>query len=112
MTVVQAMRPDGLALSAISWGEVMEGILYSRRRALDLTQWRAFTSGITMLDVTLDIADLWADLRGYLRSRQKLIPDNDLIIAATAIYTGLKLVSRNERHFARVPGLDLIIPPA
>lgn len=33
--------------------------------------------------------------------------DNDVWIAATALAYGLPLVSRNARHFSRVPGLTL-----
>lgn len=35
------------------------------------------------------------------------IGDNDIWIAATALAHGLPLVSRNVRHFSRVPGLNL-----
>ncbi len=31
----------------------------------------------------------------------------DSIIAATALHYGLPLVTKNTRHFANVPGLDL-----
>ena len=37
-----------------------------------------------------------------------LIDANDLWIAATALAFEMPVVTRNERHFARVPGLDVI----
>lgn len=41
----------------------------------------------------------------YLESGGACFPDLDLLIAATAILPGLTLVTRNRRHFARVPGV-------
>ncbi|MGH8933588.1 MAG: type II toxin-antitoxin system VapC family toxin [Egibacteraceae bacterium] len=34
----------------------------------------------------------------------------DALIAATALVHGLTLVTRNERNFARVPGLQVELP--
>jgi len=108
--MVRAIRPDGLAISVISYGEVLEGVLYSRERAVNIQKWRGFVSGLDVLDVTLAIADVWAELRGTLRARGNTIADNDLLIASTAIRFGMTLVSGNLRHFARIPGLDLLVP--
>jgi tRNA(fMet)-specific endonuclease VapC len=111
MAMLRAIRPEGLAISVISYGEVLEGALYSRERLANVQKWRAFVAGVDVVDVTLAVADVWADLRGALRSKGNVIPDNDLLIAATAIRFGMTLVSRNVRHFARVPGLTLLVPP-
>ena len=108
--MVRSIRPDGLAISVISYGEVQEGVLYSRERAINLLKWRGFIAGLDVVDVTLAVADVWAELRGTLRAGGKVIADNDLLIASTAIRFGMTLVSRNLRHFARVPGLDLLVP--
>ncbi len=97
-------------MSVISYGEVLEGVLYSRERLANIQKWRAFVAGFDVLDVTLAVAEVWAEVRGALRARGNTIADNDLIIAATAIRFGMTLVSRNLRHFARVPGLDLLVP--
>ena len=111
MAMVRAIRPEGLAISVISYGEVLEGALCSRERLANVQKWRAFVSGVDVVDVTMAVADVWADLRGALRSKGNVIADNDLLIAATAIRFGMTLVSRNVRHFARVPGLTLLVPP-
>jgi predicted nucleic acid-binding protein len=39
-----------------------------------------------------------------------LIPDVDLLIAATALEEDLTLVTRNTRHFERIPDLKLYQP--
>ncbi len=109
--MLRAIRPEGLAISVITYGEVLDGALYSRERIENVQKWRAFVSGVDVVDVTMAIADIWADLRGALRSKGNLIADNDLLIAATAIRFGLTVVSGNVRHFGRVPGLTLLVPP-
>ena len=109
--MIRAIRSDGLAISVITYGEVLEGALYSRERLTNVQKWRAFVAGVDVVDVTMAVADIWADLRGALRSKGNIIADNDLLIAATAIRFGMTVVSCNVRHFARVPGLTLLVPP-
>ena len=108
--MIRAIRPDGLAISVISYGEVLEGVLYSRERLANRQKWDAFVSGVDVVDVTMAVADVWADLRGALRSKGNIIADADLLIASTAIRFGMTLVSRNVRRFGRVPGLTLLVP--
>ena len=44
----------------------------------------------------------------YLRENGLLIDANDLWIAATALAFGMPVVTRNEKHFARVPELNVM----
>ena len=44
---------------------------------------------------------LWSDLK----KAGQLIPDVDILIAATALCHGLPVATRNVRHFSRFPGL-------
>ena len=52
----------------------------------------------------------FARIRARLRRQGQLIPDLDLLIAATAVTHGLTLVTRNRRHFERIPELALYRP--
>ena len=45
-----------------------------------------------------------------LRQQGQLIPDMDLFIASTALEYELTLLTRNVRHFERVPDLALYQP--
>lgn len=47
-----------------------------------------------------------AEAAGRIR-RETGLPTPDALIAATAIVNGLSLLTRNRRHFERVPGLRL-----
>ena len=54
--------------------------------------------------------DVFARTRVELRRAGRLIPDLDLLIAATAIHHDLTLLTRNVRHFGRIPELQLYQP--
>jgi predicted nucleic acid-binding protein len=56
---------------------------------------------------TIPIAERFAWLRSALRRQGMLIPDMDLLIAATALEHDLTLVTRNLSHFSRIPELRL-----
>jgi tRNA(fMet)-specific endonuclease VapC len=51
--------------------------------------------------------EVFARTRADLRRSGQLIADLDLLIAATALHHDLTLLTRNVRHFARIPGLRL-----
>ena len=42
-----------------------------------------------------------------LKNQGKLIEDADILVAATAIYKELVVVTDNERHFRRIKGLEV-----
>jgi predicted nucleic acid-binding protein len=110
MSVLSTMRRDGLAISVVTYGEVTEGVLYSNQRAVNQQRWRDFLAGFDVIDVTIEIAEIWADVRGFLRKQRNIVPDNDLLIASTALRFGMDVVTRNERHFGRVAGLRVVVP--
>jgi tRNA(fMet)-specific endonuclease VapC len=48
-----------------------------------------------------------SDLYAELRRRGQPIGDADILIAASALVHGLSVVTNNEQHFSRIPGLAL-----
>ncbi|MGH2562509.1 MAG: type II toxin-antitoxin system VapC family toxin [Thermomicrobiales bacterium] len=96
-------RPDGLAVKTIALAEVYEGAFVLDDPAAGIAAFRRFLAGIAVLDITESIAERFAELRSLPRKNGNLIPDMDLLIAATAIDHDLTLLTRNLRHFERVP---------
>lgn len=68
---------------------------------------RRYLSQFEELTLTDPIMERFARLRSNLRSQGQLIPDLDLLIAATTLDHGLILMTGNVRHFQRIPGLTL-----
>ena len=107
-TLLARLRPDGLTISAMTYAEVLEGVLFGRQRDYAQSQWNLFLAGVTVLALDEPIASRFASIRGGLRAAGNIIPDADIWIAATAIEHDLTLVTGNRRHFDRVPGLRIL----
>jgi predicted nucleic acid-binding protein len=66
------------------------------------------TGTINAFSLDFSIYRRYAEIRRHLRPRNELIGDIDTLIAATAFEKGLTIVTNNERHFNRVPGLNVV----
>lgn len=55
--------------------------------------------------MTDNSARISAELYSTLRQSGKIVDDIDLLIAGIAIDNDLTLVTNNEKHFNRIPGL-------
>lgn len=53
------------------------------------------------------IMERFAETRATLRRRGQIIPDFDILIAATALHHDLTMLTFNLRHFERVPDLRI-----
>ncbi len=69
----------------------------------------ALVSRLPVVEFDRAIADRWADLFAVLTKTGKMIPANDLMVAATALQLdfGVLLGPRGEAHYDAVPGLHL-----
>ena len=105
---LKQLQPEGLSLSVISLAELYEGIYYSLHPEISRQQLENFLSSVTMLDINDEICKVFGQQRGHLRQRGLMIGDFDLLIAATCLYHGLKLLTNNRRHFERIEGLEII----
>jgi predicted nucleic acid-binding protein len=93
-------------ISVVTRYEGLRG-LKAKRATTQLARFEAFSQKQNILLVTDAIAVLTADLWADLKRAGRLIPDNDLLIAATALHHGLTLATGNTAHFSRIPGLTL-----
>jgi tRNA(fMet)-specific endonuclease VapC len=101
---------DGLAVSVVAVAELYEGVHATADPTANMATLRRFLAGYFVLDLTEPIAEVFAGIRATLRRQGTLIQDLDILIAATAIHHDLELVTRNLRHFERIPGLKLYRP--
>lgn len=110
LDLLTQLRDQGLAVSAVTLAEVFDGAYVTADAAATIAAYRRFLSGYAVLDVTDPIAATFARVRAGLRKQGNVIPDLDLLIASTALVHDLALLTRNVRHFGRVPGLRLYHP--
>lgn len=91
-----------LYLSFITAGELAAGASLA-----DRARWDAFVAPFYVLQSNPDVGWEYGRAYRYLRQNGRLIGGNDLWIAATALAYRMPVVTRNEEHYRRVPGLDV-----
>ena len=102
---------EGVYVSVVTVSELLVGV--HRANTEDRRQQRSLVienmiAGVDVLDFTLDCARLHAELYAELAKSGRLIGAHDLIIAATAAFHGLSILTNNVAEFSRVPGLRVI----
>lgn len=108
-----------MAISAVTYGELVHGVEKSARQVENLRVVEDFVSRLDVLPYTDKAAAHYGNIRADLERKGTPIGVNDLHIAGHARSEGLVLVSNNLREFARIDGLRLenwlsspIIPPS
>ena len=96
-----------MALSVITYGELIYGATKSAHATENLARVRRVAALYSVIDVSQAIMDTFALLKAQLEAAGQRLDDFDLVIAATALALGFRLVTNNERHFKRVQGLPV-----
>lgn len=107
VTLLDKLTEQGLAVSLMTFGEIYEGVYFSKNPKAAEQAFLKLLHGLTVQPLSKSVLRQFARIRGDLRSKRILIPDTDLLIAATAIYHNLTLVTGNIRHFDRIPNLSI-----
>ena len=96
-----------LLLCSIVVAELLVGALRSAHPEAEAAKVKEFVAGFPMLGFGIAEAETYARVRHDLERAGMSIGANDLIIAATAVASGLTLVTHNTREFGRVAGLQV-----
>lgn len=104
--LIAAARPDGLAVSVITIGELRAGVLAATDVSTRDRRLRTLTAALELdpIPIPIDtaVADRWATLRVLLRDRGLRMGVNDSWIAATALALGVPVLTRDDGF----PALD------
>ena len=92
-----------LAVTLTTAGELAGG-----PRTGERPSWEELIGRFELLVPDLETAWRYGQTFRYLRDNGNLIGSNDLWIAATGLAHGLAVVTANEAHYRRVPGLDVL----
>ena len=107
MRLLQAIPRERLSISAVSLGEIYDGIVGGRDPEKALAVLAKFIERLTILDVTHETAKVFGHHRAKLRQRGLLIDSSDIFIAATCLQHGLRILTNNVDHFSRFEGLEI-----
>ncbi|MEE8367326.1 MAG: type II toxin-antitoxin system VapC family toxin [Thermoanaerobaculia bacterium] len=84
-------------------GEIAAGASLEERQV-----WESFLSPFHVFGWVPEVSWQYGRVYSYLSANGLLIGSNDLWIAATAVANRVPLVTRNDRHFSRVPDLTVL----
>lgn len=104
---LESLQPGQLAMSAITFAELMNGAKKSQHVEANLTRLNALGELLDIRPFDKQAAVCYGDVRSSLEKRGEMIGGNDLLIAAHALSLGWSLVTNNVREFSRVEGLKV-----
>jgi len=108
--VVAALREhaeEPMALSVISYGELVFGAQKSAARQRNLARVRRVAEIYPVVEVSAAVMETYGDLKASLQRAGLPLDDLDLIIASTSLSLSYVLVTNNEKHFRRIPDLRI-----
>ena len=105
--LIRPMIAEGIGLSIVSVGEIYQGIIYGEEPGWNEAQFIELLDQVIVISPDIAAMLIYGTIRGHFKATGQKIGDNDLFIAATALRYDLTLVTRNRRHFDRIPDLRL-----
>ena len=96
---------DEVAISFMTVGELYYGVAKSTRREHNRNLVECFLVTVGCLQSDIAVMERFGAIKADLVVRGEMLPDADILIAATALTHCDLLVSGNEDHYGRVPGL-------
>lgn len=103
----QTLPGETLAVTAVSVGELMHGVHKSAQVEDNLARLSVLLANVAVLSYDERAAGQFGRLKAELERNGQRLSDLDLQIASVALVHDSPLVTHNQRHFRRVPGLAL-----
>ena len=95
-----------LTISLVTRFEILRG-LKAKRATAQLAAFDSFCTHNEVLPIADQVIVRAADIYADLHVRGQLIPDADILIAATALENGLVIATNNVDDFGRIAGLRI-----
>lgn len=108
-SVVESWRGcnERCALPSMVIGELFFGAANSRNPSAEAVRVNRFADIFDELKPTRSMLRKFGEIKTELQKTGELLPDADLLIAATALDAGAVLITGNTKHFSRITGLPL-----
>lgn len=103
-------RDETFAISAVTASELLHGVhrVPVAKRAVSEAFVEGLLQRLPVLPFDLLAARVHARLWATLLAKGQPVGERDLLIAATAVAHGHAVVTRDERSFPKIPGLDVL----
>ena len=101
---------EGSTISIISYGELLYGACKSKNKEKSLNLISSFLNDLSIKIINLDekIMREYAEVKTLLEKMGNRLDEFDLLIGTTAKLNSLTLLSGNNRHYQRIPGLKVV----
>ena len=100
-------RDEALRITVFTVGELYVGVAKGNKPAQEEQAIAAILEVFEVVDFEVSTAKIFGLLVGRLEMEGRAIADIDALIASIALERDELLVTRNLRHFARIPGLQV-----
>jgi tRNA(fMet)-specific endonuclease VapC len=105
--VAEYVQTNGLVqISIISYYEILQGLLFRDAHA-QLSRFEEMLAYCEVLPFSKTAARKAAEVAANLRRQNLSLDHRDTMIAGIALANDLALVTNNQQHFSRIPGLQL-----
>ncbi len=101
----EAERGGKVSTTILNLCELYSGAYGSKNPQKELAKVQDLVSNLGLLELDVGAAKRYGELVNNATLKRAPIGDFDLIIASVALEQEEKLVTRNLKHFSRVPGL-------
>ena len=102
------IEAEEIYLSTVMLGELFAGFQGGKKYLRNKEDLKSFISkdGIKIINVSIETAEIFGEIKSELSKKGKMIPLNDIWIAAHTIETGSKLITLDS-HFKQINGLRI-----
>ena len=96
-----------ISISMITYAELVFGAKHSQNEQKNMIKVNHIREIYPIEELNEGVMEVFADIKAKLFDKGIRIEDMDLLIAATAIYNELTLVTNNTKHFENIQNLKL-----
>ena len=96
-----------ISISMITYAELIFGAKRSQNEQKNMIKVNHIRDIYPIEELNEGVMEVFADIKAKMFEKGIRIEDMDLLIAATAIYNELTLVTNNTKHFENIPNLKI-----
>ena len=96
-----------ISISLITYAELVFGAKRSQNKQKNMIKVNHIRDIYTIEELNEGVMEVFADIKAKMFDKGIRIEDMDLLIAATAIYNELTLVTNHIKHFEHIPNLKI-----
>jgi len=103
----ETLDMDQLCISVVTYAELIYGVEYSSSKKINRSIVDSFVGHLNIMEWDKSAAEHYGKIRASLQAGGNIIGAMDMMIAAHAVSRKKTLVTNNEKHFIRVPKLNV-----